>query len=98
MATIKEIAAQAGVSAATVSRVLNYDEKISVSEETKTLIFQTADQLGYQKKVIHPKIDQVILLNWVTEEEELEDVYYQTIYAELLKQAKKVNIHLTVFK
>ncbi|WOC31750.1 MULTISPECIES: LacI family DNA-binding transcriptional regulator [Caproicibacterium] len=96
MATIKEIAAQAGVSAATVSRVLNYDEKISVSEETKALIFQTAEQLGYKKKVVHPKIDRVVLLNWVAEKEELEDVYYQTIYAELLKQAQKINIHLTV--
>ncbi|MBM9834064.1 LacI family DNA-binding transcriptional regulator, partial [Enterococcus faecalis] len=31
MATIKDIAQQAGVSPATVSRVLNYDSELSVS-------------------------------------------------------------------
>ena len=35
MATIKDIAEQAGVSSATVSRVLNYDETLSVGDETK---------------------------------------------------------------
>ncbi|EGC68370.1 transcriptional regulator, LacI family [Enterococcus casseliflavus ATCC 12755] len=35
MATIKDIAQQAGVSPATVSRVLNYDSELSVSSETK---------------------------------------------------------------
>ena len=36
MATIKDIANKAQVSAATVSRVLNYDETMSVSAETRT--------------------------------------------------------------
>ena len=35
MATIRQIAALAGVSAATVSRVLNHDDTISVTNETK---------------------------------------------------------------
>ena len=35
MATIKDIAQEVGVSTATVSRVLNYDETISVNDETK---------------------------------------------------------------
>lgn len=35
MATIKDIAQLAGVSIATVSRVLNYDTTLSVSDETK---------------------------------------------------------------
>ena len=34
MATIKEIAEMVGVSGSAVSRVLNYDEGISVSDET----------------------------------------------------------------
>ena len=48
MATIKEIANAVGVSSAAVSRVLNYDETISVSEETRKAIFKTADELGYK--------------------------------------------------
>lgn len=96
MATVKEIAEIVGVSSAAVSRVLNYDEGISVSQETRDAIFATAEKIGYKKKVIYPKIENVALLYWVTSEEELEDIYYKAIYDELLKQAKKVNIHLQV--
>ena len=35
MSTIKDIAELAGVSLATVSRVLNYDETLNVQEETR---------------------------------------------------------------
>ena len=35
MATIKDIATKAGVSIATVSRVLNHDETLNAQEETK---------------------------------------------------------------
>ncbi|HAP4500870.1 TPA: LacI family DNA-binding transcriptional regulator, partial [Enterococcus faecalis] len=45
MVTIKDIAEQVGVSSATVSRVLNYDETLSVSDETKKKIFETAETL-----------------------------------------------------
>lgn len=96
MATVKEIAEIVGVSSAAVSRVLNYDEGISVSQETRDAIFATAEKIGYKKKVIYPKIENVALLYWVSNEEELEDIYYKAIYDELLKQAKQVNIHLQV--
>lgn len=49
MATIKDIAQQAGVSPATVSRVLNYDSELSVSSETKEKIFKAAEALNYTK-------------------------------------------------
>ncbi|EUJ28333.1 LacI family DNA-binding transcriptional regulator [Listeria grayi] len=39
MATIKDIAEKAGVSAATVSRVLNFDNTLSTSDETKKTNF-----------------------------------------------------------
>lgn len=96
MATIKEIAEMVGVSSAAVSRVLNYDEGISVSQETRDAIFAAAEKVGYKKRVIYPKIENVALLYWVSHEEELEDIYYQAIRSELLKQAKKMNIHLSV--
>lgn len=96
MATIKEIAELVGVSNAAVSRVLNYDEGISVSQETREAIFAAAEKVGYKKKVIYPKIENVALLYWVSHEEELEDFYYQAIHSELIKQAKKMNIQLSV--
>jgi LacI family transcriptional regulator len=38
MATIKDIAEKAGYSASTVSRVLNNDQSLSVSDETRERI------------------------------------------------------------
>ena len=50
MATIKDIAEKAGVSQATVSRVLNQDATLSVGEDTRSRILRIAEDLHYQKK------------------------------------------------
>ena len=44
MATLKDIAIEAGVSLATVSRVLNDDPTLNVKEETKHRILGVQDQ------------------------------------------------------
>lgn len=97
MATIKEIAEIVGVSSAAVSRVLNYDEGISVSEETREAIFATAEKIGYKKKVIYPKIENVALLYFTDNEDELEDVFYRGVREEVIKRAKKMNIRLQIY-
>ena len=97
MATIKEIAQIVGVSSAAVSRVLNYDEGISVSADTRAAIFAAAEQVGYKKRVIYPKIDHVALLYFTEEEDELEDIFYSNVKEELAKQAKQMNIQLSVY-
>lgn len=97
MATIKEIAEIVGVSSAAVSRVLNYDEGISVSEETREAIFATAEKIGYKKKDIYPKIENVALLYFTDNEDELEDVFYRGVREEVIKQAKKMNIRLQIY-
>ena len=48
-ATLKDIAKSVGVSLATVSRVLNYDRTLSVSESTRKQIFEVAEELNYTK-------------------------------------------------
>ena len=48
MATIREVAAKAGVSAATVSRVLSGDPGFSVRAETRSKINEAVAQLGYE--------------------------------------------------
>ncbi len=48
MATLKEIAELAGVSSATVSRVLNQDPTLSVTKETRQRVMDTARELGYR--------------------------------------------------
>lgn len=81
MATIKDIAQKAGVSIATVSRVLNYDTTLSVSDETKKRIFEVAEELSYKKKSALRKQEsgKIALLQWHSEKEELEDLYYMSI-------------------
>lgn len=86
MATIKDIAEKAGVSSATVSRVLNYDQSLSVSETTRERIFKTAETLNYskyKKKALKKKQAQtagkIAIVLWYTEKEELNDLYYLSI-------------------
>ncbi|WP_201007707.1 LacI family DNA-binding transcriptional regulator [Paenibacillus glycanilyticus] len=86
MATIKQIASEAGVSPATVSRVLNNDLSLSVSEETRSRIFSIAEQLQYKPaRLKRMKQDQLIstikvgLVMWSTLEDEHSDPYFGAI-------------------
>lgn len=96
MATIKDIAEQAGVSIATVSRVLNYDPHLSVSAETKQKIFEAAEKLDYKKKRPVKKVAQetIVLVHWYTEEEELNDLYYRSIRLGIENSGKEHNLYL----
>ncbi|MCA0970726.1 LacI family DNA-binding transcriptional regulator [Halobacillus litoralis] len=80
MATIKDIANKVDVSIATVSRVLNYDETLSVSDDTKLKIFEAAESLSYKKRAAkRTKVKTFAIVHWYTEKEELEDLYYMSI-------------------
>ena len=48
MATLADIAKLAGVSISTVSRVLNKDETLSVTEDTRQLIIQKKKSIKWQ--------------------------------------------------
>ncbi|KQL52463.1 LacI family transcriptional regulator [Heyndrickxia shackletonii] len=80
MATIKDIAERVGVSIATVSRVLNYDPSLSVSDETRKNIFEAAEALSYKKRPARKSSPaKIAMLHWYTEKEELDDLYYMSI-------------------
>lgn len=86
MATIKQIAEQAGVSAATVSRVLNNDASLAVSDETRERIFNIAEQLKYKlsrlrrlKQEEQLSRQQIGLLMWSSIEDEQNDPYFLSI-------------------
>lgn len=49
MATLKDVAQQAGVSLAAASRILNQDPSLSVTEETRNKVLNTAAALNYRK-------------------------------------------------
>ncbi len=93
MATIKDIADKAGVSIATVSRVLNYDMTLSVSDETKKRVFEAAEELSYEKRTPRKAgVTKIALIHWYTEEEELDDVYYMSIRLGIERRCKQQNV------
>lgn len=83
MATLKDIAQLANVSQATVSRVLNRDPSLSVTDETKERIFRIAGELGYRtagKRSVREEnsenrkwIGIALMLEF---KEDKEDIYY----------------------
>ena len=84
MATLKDIANKAGVSLATVSRVLNEDSSLSVANETRERILLIAKELDYQTikrkaQQNKKKTTKVGLVYWYSEEQELADPYYLSI-------------------
>ncbi|WP_043930540.1 LacI family DNA-binding transcriptional regulator [Bacillus sp. EB01] len=94
MATIKDIAKLANVSITTVSRVLNYDDTLNVSPETRKRVFEAAENLSY---VVQPKKKQkskwkVGLYDSFSLEEELVDTYYLSIRVALEKKLKEKGI------
>lgn len=98
MATIKDIAKLAGVSPATVSRVLNYDTSLSVTDETKKRIFEAAEELSYKKRGSKKKVNRKIaIVHWYTEEEELHDLYYLSIRLGAEKRTKELGKDLAVY-
>lgn len=107
MATITDIAKKAQVSISTVSRVLNYDETLSVTEETRRKIFETAESLNYTKyktkrakKIQQEKVKvsantkNIALIQWRSFEEELVDIYYMSIRMGAEKRAQELGYNL----
>ncbi|MDC3415875.1 LacI family DNA-binding transcriptional regulator [Aquibacillus salsiterrae] len=98
MVTIKDVAEKSGVSITTVSRVLNNDPNLSVTDETREKVYEVADKLNYKKKMVRPLVKNVVFLYWLTDVEELEDVYFKAMRLELEKLAKNFNVELTTYK
>ncbi|MDO4679800.1 MAG: LacI family DNA-binding transcriptional regulator [Aerococcus sp.] len=81
MATIKDIADAAGVSQSTVSRVLRFDNTLSVSSETRNHILTIAQSLNYT--TTEPKPEQrkgsILIVNRHSDLLSLTDLYFQSI-------------------
>lgn len=98
MATIKEIAALAEVSISTVSRVLNFDETLNVSDVTREKILKIADELEYvsskTRKTKNKKSRDIGIIYWYNYEEELGDPYYLSIRLAAEKKCNENNFNL----
>lgn len=97
MSTLRDIAKEAHVSPATVSRVLNYDSTMSVSDATRDRIFRTAEKLNYTK---HRQgrsaktVKKIAVVQWYTEQEELNDLYYYPIRLGIEKAAWQLGVDI----
>lgn len=102
MATLKDIATEAGVSLATVSRVLNDDPTLNVKEETKHRILEIAEKLEYksssarkhhQMNAVSP--NHVLALYSYKQEMEINDPYYLSIRHGIETQCDRLGIELS---
>lgn len=96
MASIKEIALISGFSQSTVSRLLNQDPTLSVSDATRNKILATAKKLHYQLPQIKTKKTyQVAVLFALNPQREIEDVYYYDLRRSIIQHAKDEYIDVT---
>lgn len=101
MATLKEIAEKVGVSVAAVSRVLNNDSGILVSDETKMEIFKVAEELQYktvkQRKGKKKKENTVRIgiVEMYDVTKQLEDPYYLLLRNIVEKECFKNDMEVT---
>lgn len=79
MASLKEIAKRAKVSVSTVSRVLNYDDTLAVTEKTRRRIFRAAEDVHYQKKTRKEPKGKIGVVTWYTQAQEVKNAYYLSL-------------------
>jgi len=104
MTTINEVARLAGVSGATVSRVLNHDKSLSVPESTRAKVFAAAEKLQYKpQKNYKSKQNQnkqstslnsyrIGILLWYSQEEGYSEPYFLSIRRGVEKRCEELGI------
>lgn len=99
--TLKDIADKAGVSLATVSRVLNHDPKLSVSDKTRREILTIAEQLSYTKthqRSNQRELSRIAIVQWYPRAAELNDLYYMSTRINVERAAQEAGLEtVTVF-
>lgn len=97
--TLKDIAKEVGVSLATVSRVLNYDQTLSIGDDTRQKIFKVADELKYTKSKRHSNnsvaLKKLAIIQWYSESKEHDDLYYMAIRMGIERQGQANQFEVT---
>lgn len=97
MATLKEIAKKIDVSITTVSRVLNNDASLSVSDEVRKKVISTAAKMDYKTPRHRVRLKSssaltIAIIHWYNINEEMDDPYYMQIRRGIEQLAIKSNI------
>lgn len=100
MTSIRDIAKMAGVSAASVSRILNNDDSFSINENTRQRVIETANKLNYSKdknkRGVKSNSDDLTIALIVRHEEDSErnDPYFLDIRRGIEREASKWRIRV----
>lgn len=104
MASIRDIAKEAGVSPATVSRVLNQDKKFSVRSTTRQRVMEVVRKLHYDPREHHEMVQslphrdrEIIVLCSLTSSQETRDLYFATIDEGIHDEAATLAIKIGAF-
>jgi len=104
MATIKDIAREANVSTAAVSRILNYDQTLSVSDDTRQRVLEVAQQLDYKpsKRRTNGKVAkeekrafQIGLVIALTPQDEVNDPYFLSIRQGIERRCEQIGLNIS---
>ncbi len=76
MATLKDVSKVSGVATATISRFLNNDKSLQISESTKVKILDAVKEVGYESKKVRSSSYKIAVVNWYSSEQEVMNPYY----------------------
>ena len=109
VATLKDIAKKADISTSTISRFLNNDPTLSISDNKKQAILEAVDLLGYQSPKRSKKhfsntenvevndkkpTNDLVLVNFLTPTQEIDDPYFTSVRAGIQNRGLENNINL----
>lgn len=102
MASIRDIAKMAGVSPASVSRILNNDSSFSINKNTRARVIEIANRVQYSKKKSErgPKsAGKKMTIGLILRHDaktELSDPYFHEIHEGIEEEAAKWRLHVEV--
>ena len=102
MTGIRKIAREAGVSPASVSRVLSNDSSFSVSKQTRAQIKEVAAKYNYHPHLNRPVTPpptprSILVLTTHSLETEAHDPYFIQVHDGIIQEASKQNIQIKAF-
>lgn len=90
MTTIREIAKQAGVSPAVVSRIINRDPALRVSAKTRSMVQQIIKETNYVPK--SGIRNEIIVLMAISQQRQAQDLYFSNLHSAILHYCKCNNL------
>ncbi len=93
MAGIRDVARRAGVSATTVSRVLNNDTTLSVGNKTKEKIYQAVQELNYdisKRKYVKKRYPSIGVIATISRQSEIDDPYFSDLRSGNGRRSEKI--------